>query len=183
MRSLTILAFCGCLALLTPALRAQQRDHTSHQPALTYVDPVTGEFKQVTPQVDANILPATAPTTGTFVFKITITLKSTIPSSDVIVCNANANVTDVGSQTVNEELASVAATRTTTSATCTVSIPYSWVLTTATQDRVSLEYSVATAPSSSTGNPLPSREGIHGLAPIPVPATASTTTETVSTVM
>ena len=95
-----------------------------------YLDPLTGEFRSMMPpaQQDAEASPA-AISGGTFVFKFTITVSSSIASTTKIACDATAQVSD--SNGMHDEGAAVSVARGTGSTvTCTVSIPYSWALNT-----------------------------------------------------
>lgn len=115
--------------------------------------------------------------TGKFVYNISISVKSTIPSADVIECSGSASTFDSGTRSISE-LAGVAATRAGSSASCTVSIPYSWSLATSSTDMVTLSYTI-TVPVTA-GAALPNRVSSQGIASIHVPASGATTTETIS---
>lgn len=121
---------------------------------------------------------------GSFVFKFTITVKSTNLGTDTIACSANLEVFDenlttfVLSGSYTEE-AAVAATRSGSTATCTVTIPYSWSLANGSTDTVSLSYGIE-APASASNPPLPNRINARSLASIHVPANGATTTVTVT---
>jgi hypothetical protein len=121
--------------------------------------------------------PLIAGTTGKFVYNFTIMVKSTIPASDVIECVGSASVFDTSGRTM-EESAGVAATRGAGTASCTVTIPYSWPLAGASTDMVNLSFTINT-PVSGT-SPLPNRLSTQGFATIHVPASGSTTTEAIS---
>ena len=116
---------------------------------------------------------------GTFTFKITITIKSTNLGTDTIECSANADVVDFNTTTgVNSgsyiEEAAVAATRSGSTATCTVNIPYSWGLANGSTDIVGLSYSIYAF--NTTANGLPIRDNGHSLPNMHVPANGTTTT-------
>jgi hypothetical protein len=121
--------------------------------------------------------PLVAGTTGKFVYNFTIMVKSTLPASDVIECTGSASVFDTSGRTM-EESAGVAASRGAGTATCSVSIPYSWPLAGASTDMVNLSYTI-TAPVSGTSG-LPNRFSAVGFASIHVPASGSTTTEVIT---
>lgn len=120
---------------------------------------------------------------GTFTFKITITIKSTNLGSDTIECAASASVNDISTTTgvssgTYIETASVTATRSGSTATCTVNIPYSWGLANASTDIVGLDY-VIIATNFTTGSfGQPGRNNSHILASTKVPANGTTTTIT-----
>jgi len=144
------------------------------------LDPQTGAFKPlINPTVVEDLEAApeiTTPTTGTFKVNFTITVKSTIPSADVIGCSVTASTIDLTSGHVIEEIAGVAATRAGSSATCTVTIPYSWVLTTPLTDTVSLTYAI-TSPSGGTGaSAFPNRYSYQTISNGKVPVSGATTT-------
>ena len=140
-----------------------------------YLDARTGAFQPM-PQALPEIDPATiSPVTGKIVVNLTITISSSIPTTDVISCGVTATVLDVASQLSFIDSALVAATRKGTTATCTVDVPYSWALTSASSDMVQIEYEILT-PATATGAPLPSRTAEHGLANIHVPSSGATTT-------
>ena len=115
--------------------------------------------------------------TGTFVYKLSIMVKSTIPASDVIECTGNASTFEPSGRSFQES-AGVAATRAAGSASCTVMIPYSWTLTNASTDMVSLSYSIAVPVTGMTA--LPNRLSSQTITSIHVPAPGTTTTETIS---
>jgi hypothetical protein len=121
---------------------------------------------------------------GTFLFKITITIKSTNLSTDTIGCSAGLSVIDQNPTTFVvtgtwEEGASVAAVKSGSTATCTVTIPYSWSLANGSSDMVNLDY-VIEVPASASNPPLPNRVNSHSLASMHVPANGTTTTVTVA---
>jgi hypothetical protein len=142
-----------------------------------YLDPQTGTFKPLIqrPIEDADAAPAT-PTTGTFTFTFTITLKSTNLGTDKIVCAANVSTSEVispsGFRSVNET-ASIAATGSGATRACTLTIPYSWPLSTAKTDTVSLSYTVNALPTIAGGAPL--RLSTQTLPSMKVPASGATT--------
>jgi hypothetical protein len=121
---------------------------------------------------------------GTFVFKITITVKSTNLGTDTIACSAGVGVIDQNPTTFVvtgtwEEGAAVAATRSGSTATCTVTIPYSWSLANGTTDTVNPDYAIE-VPGAAANPPLPSRFNSHSLSSMHVPANGTTTTITVA---
>ncbi len=118
---------------------------------------------------------------GTFTFKITITIKSTNLGSDTIECSAAATVDDINKTTFTSsgfyiEEASVLATRSGSTATCTVNIPYSWGLANGSTDVVGLLYTIAAFNPTASSFGLPGRDNSHDLASIKVPANGTTTT-------
>ena len=118
---------------------------------------------------------------GTFTFKIAITVKSTNLGSDAIICGAGTVVDDINLTTgMNSgsyiEEASILATRSGSTATCTVNIPYSWGLANGSTDNVSLFYTINATTQTVGSFGVPSRGNQHFLASIKVPANGTTTT-------
>jgi hypothetical protein len=121
---------------------------------------------------------------GSFVFKITITIKSTNLGTDAIACSAGLSVIDENPTTfvltgLWDEGAAVSTTRSGSTATCTVTIPYSWSLANGTTDTVDLDYGIE-VPAPPSSSPLPSRFNSHTLPSMHVPANGATTTVTVA---
>jgi hypothetical protein len=149
-----------------------------------YLDPKTGAFHPIpaVEQSDAEP-PATVTYGGKFVFKFTITVAATISATAKIACTASADVTDINGASYNffDETASALATRSGTTATCTVNIPYSWKLASGGSDMVSLSY-VISAPSeiSTATDAYPNRISSASLTSIKVPLNGATTTETIT---
>jgi len=176
----TILLVCVCLLGLNASLWGQ--NGAAARGIHGYLDPQTGVFHAL-PLVSASDSepPALTTVTGKFVVNFTITVSSTIASTLKISCGVTATVLD--SATLNEiiESATVVATRSGSTATCSVTIPYSWNLGSSTTDKVSLGYQII-APVEATGSSvLPNRLSEQtAFATIAVPATGSTTTETLT---
>ena len=183
MRFPKVILACVCLLGLTQPVWSQKAKEPANQGILGYLDPKTGAFRPVAQgQVEEFDNTALAPTNaGKFVFNFTITISSTDLGSDTISCLATASLTDnlPLSPIFIDETASVKATVSGSTASCTVNIPYSWTLKTGTTDTVLLSYVVsAVGPSASGG--LPTRTSSQGIANIKVPANGSTTTETIA---
>jgi hypothetical protein len=120
------------------------------------------------------------PTGGKFVINIAITIQSLLPASSIIACSVTASVGDLALKPTLSifEVASANATVTGTSATCTVTIPYSWPLATPASDSVGLSYYVtATAPATPN---LLLRQTSQPITVITVPANGATTTQDVA---
>jgi hypothetical protein len=129
----------------------------------------------------AETIQSATPTTGTFIFTFTITLGETIPSSDKIGCTANANFIEKASENQIAESAGQLATRSGSTAICTVTMPYSWNLATPGSDKVNLSYDIE-APVETGGNAvLRLRSSRQTIGIIAVPANGSTTNETITT--
>jgi len=152
-----------------------------------YMDPRTGIFHALpSPEIQDATVEAPAVTTfgGKFVVNFTITVSSTIASTNKIGCEVSASLADVSGTFQNfiSETASVAVTRGTASTvTCSVTIPYSWKLASSATDMVSLAY-VITSPVevSTVAGQFPTRTSSAGIATIKVPANGAITTEAVA---
>jgi hypothetical protein len=166
-----VLAFV-CLAALTAGCFAQSDASKSHG-IPGYLDPETGAFKPFQSQTEAIDLAKVTPTTGKFVFSFTVTVASTIATATKILCQADATVTEPTTFFTASEIAAVTATRSGSTATCTVTIPYSWPLTTASKDIVNLAFSISAGTPGSTTTSY--RISTQTAGTIPVPATGSTT--------
>jgi hypothetical protein len=134
-------------------------------------------------QESSSAVPAAATRfTGTFVIKFTITVKSAIPTSTPIVCTANASVFEQNPSTFAitndiEESADIGATRGAGTASCTVTIPYSWLISFPATDTVTLSYILAAQGSTATSA---SRNSSQYIAVIPIPKSGTTTNETIT---
>jgi hypothetical protein len=121
--------------------------------------------------------------TGKIVVNFSIAVDASISSTANIACQASAEVSDGPASAKNliHETATVLATRSGSTATCTVNIPYSWNLVTATTDKVVLGYQITApveVPTGSVTSTLPARVSEQPrYAAIPVPISGSTTTE------
>ncbi len=152
-----------------------------------YLDPRTGAFHPL-PHADAQDAEAPATTTtsaGKFVVNFTITVDSTIASTNKIACNVTASLEDgiaTTSPNLIEEEAGTAVTRGTGSTvTCSVTIPYSWELSTPTADSISLSYYITSPVEVSTSaGQYPIRYSSQSIGSIKVPTTGTTTTKTVT---
>jgi len=122
----------------------------------------------------------TATYTGKFVFEFTITIESGIPTSVPIYCIGNAFTRDEGIN-ILQDVASVTASRSGSTATCTVTVPYSWPLTTPSSDQASLGYEII-AGTSSAIRPV-GDSSFNWFAKIPLPANGATTTEKITVAM
>lgn len=188
-RRTTLLFLVVLVVGLAPLAFGQFAPHsTLSHPELGFYDRETGAFTPLQPVAqDAEALPPVAPTTGDFVFNITITLKSAIPKNGVIGCSAKANVNESSGFSSTESGFGLA-TGSGTTRTCSVTIPYSWLLTSASSDSVFLNYEafigegVQINATNGTGNlvEITGRDSKQTLAPIKVPANGATTTETIS---
>jgi len=178
-----IVVLCACVLGMSAAL-VGQNSSVSHG-IRGYLDPKTGAFHPipVVEDSDAEAAPAVVTYGGKFVFKFTITVAATISATAKIACSADASVTDINGASYNffDETASALATRSGTTATCTVNIPYSWKLASGSTDMVSLSY-VISAPSeiSVATDAYPNRLSTASITSIKVPLNGATTTETIT---
>jgi hypothetical protein len=150
------LLICACCLGLTQSGLSQQANERKGG-ILGYLDTRTGAFRPVqqTPITDEEAaLPPVTATTGKIVYKITATIASTNLGSDTIVCEGSAAVEEIGLTGLTfsaQENASVIATVAAGKATCTVTIPYSWLLTTPATDSINLNFSVFAAGGTAGG--------------------------------
>jgi hypothetical protein len=181
----TLKFFFASMCVLAIVASSVAQVQTRKSPGvLGYLDPRTGSFHTL-PVPDSDAAEVQPPTTfgGSFVVSFTISVKSAIASTAKIACSVSAITIDniaSGAPNIIEEEAAVLATRSGTSATCTVTIPYSWNLATATSDKVTLTY-VLSAPAEATATTaFPQRLSTQTIATIAVPANGKTTDETVT---
>lgn len=141
-------------------------------PALAQEGPKLGEapaLQMVPPPPPAAPNATYGNRAGTLNFKITITIKSAIPATQKIYCLAYASAYGMQS---NSEQATKVATRSGNTATCTVSIPYSWVGVDITTGAISTSLSIY-----SGTNDLTARYASRSLTPIlPIPPNNTTKT-------
>jgi hypothetical protein len=95
-----------------------------------YQDPETGIFQPMVREVPDATTPAT---TGTIQLALTIKLLTPLPANGSVVCGASLlaeslNLTTVTGSTWTEDAFSVATVNSSGVATCTVNVPYSWVV-------------------------------------------------------
>jgi hypothetical protein len=136
-----------------------------------------------------NVTPATAATTGKFVFTFTVTVSSTVPKNGIVVCTAMASLTESSSgQSISQKAIGIA-TPSGGKATCTANMPYSWALASASSDHVTLSYKVEldyadqVTASNGTGTlveVIPADAVNENLSIISVPISGATTDEAVS---
>lgn len=181
-----IIAGMVVCALSSQLAWSQEAKQTSSHGAPGYFDYSTGVFRPIgTATFDSNSAAAANPTTGTIVVNLTVTIKSTVPSTSSVNCNVEVDVLDLSSETANliQESATVVATRTGNTAKCTVTIPYSWIVLNPATSTVGINYNVTLANKTTPTTGLLSRSSSGGIASIPVPANGSTTTQTVNAVL
>ena len=175
-----VLVLAG-LAGIAPSAWSQSAEKASEHGILGYLDTRTGAFKpMVQPPAEedqATVAATTSPTTGKMVFNFTVNVVSSLPSNEIIICAITAQVFEIPSTVRIEEEAQVIATRSGSKATCTVNIPYSWPLTTASQDMVGLGFSVSATNATAA---VLGRLTNQSLPSIKVPSSGSTTTRSIS---
>ena len=76
---------------------------------------------------------ASTTATGKLVFTFTVTVSSAVPKNAVLVCSASALVEGYSQKAIGIVNSPVAGKN-----TCTVTMPYSWVLSTQSTDKISL---------------------------------------------
>lgn len=147
--------------------------------------------RQVFPETAAAAAAAAAPVTGTFVAKFTIKLVTAVPSGSEVLCELNANLFEENTTTgtISNEIEEAAAAKATVSgstASCNVSIPYSWNLATPASDTVSLGYYLYIVNPTGVNESAITRSStqyLPGAGSIKVPASGTTTTYTVSSTL
>jgi hypothetical protein len=166
-------------------LYGQAPDTTGGKKIFGYQDAQTGAFHPLA--FDMPVENATTPTTGTLKVVITITVKSTWPTGTVrtIVCSsafAVSAATPTGVAASYSEDAFVYATGSGTAFTCTLTIPYSWVIpTTAISKTLTGDYSVGVQNTATAAGP-PVLRVTSGLivSTTTLPATGTTTTYSIA---
>lgn len=176
---LTLVLTCACVLAITVPLTAQNASSTHG--ILGYLDPKTGAFHLLPALQDAEP-PATTTVTGKIVANFTITVDSTIASTAKIGCNVAATVLDLSTANSIIEEAGNAVTRGSGSTvTCTATIPYSWKLGSASTDKITLSYTIQSPVAITSGSAeFPNRLSSQSLGSISVPASGTTTTETIA---
>lgn len=167
-----------CLLGLSIAGWSQNANRSSVPGIPGYLDPRTGTFKPMPLAPPSEDETPVNPTTGKVVLTLTVTLTSTFPTNEVYSCGLSAETIDISTSLTFIDEFEVAATKSGSTLTCKITLPYSWTLTSAGSDTMDLAYSInAAAPSSG----LPLRIADHGIANIKVPPNGTTTTYTLST--
>lgn len=191
--TLFALALIG-IAGAIPTARAQQDKITQDKGVLGYLNPKTGAFTPMAQSVaDAEALASITPTTGKFVFNFTLTVLSTVPKNAVVTCEADVSVSESSTgQFITETVGGPATKGTGTTWTCSLTMPYSWVLSTPTSDTAvitsdaSITEGYQVTATNGTGTLVTAvsvRETHKDVGSIKVPATGATTTEAISTTM
>jgi len=175
-----VLPVCICLLGLTQPVRSQKTNETPQHGIPGYLDPRTGTFKPMAnlASPEESEIEALAPSSGDFAVTFNISVKSSIPSTDTIACTFNASVYETTTGKDFTDSMTVAATRSGATATCKLTMFYSWPLTSPTTDLVNLTYTVSAGGTGSAV--LPNRESFQTLSSIKVPAVGATTTEIIA---
>lgn len=166
-----------CLFGLSTLVWSQNLNHSSVSGIPGYLDARTGIFTAMPPAAASEEAPPVTPTTGTFVLNLTVTILTSYPGTETFSCGLSANTFESATGLSFFESHQVAATKSGSTLTCSFGLPYSWALTTPTNDSVTVSYTV----NAVNGTGLPNREAEHGIAHIKVPATGTTTTYTLAT--
>lgn len=173
-RSVSLCAAMSC-AMLASAAASAAGPQKGHIPG--FLDARTGQFvvqPQIAPQADADPL-AVGTYSGTLSLRINISLKSSVPADWPIHCSQSSTVVDVtGISIVNQK--TVKATRSGSTASCTVNINYAWLINN-TNAQILTTYGVTTLGNSSV---LENIDVFGSLAPIAVPANGQTNSRTVA---
>jgi hypothetical protein len=177
----------ACACGLATASFAQEAQIRKPLGSTGYLDQRAGGFLLLPMAPNTNPsgqAPAATLSTGTITVTFSITVSSAIASTAKIACTATAQIVEIQGSSAfeTEDTASVVATRNTSNGTasCTVELPYSWNLATASKDTVVLGYELD-APAEATGTAVyPARHTIGWIATIPVPTNGTTTPETVT---
>jgi hypothetical protein len=153
----------GSALLMSAGAIARAQDvGTKPKRVFGFLDPKTGAFVAASPMArpDAATTPAT---TGKISLTISMKLATAFPAKSTITCGLNLVVLSVSENTttfaISEgewlETAASAATISGSTATCTVSVPYAWVLpssgsTVTTTNTLSASFQVTVANATST---------------------------------
>jgi hypothetical protein len=125
---------------------------------------------------------ATVIYTGKFVYSFTITVGSTLPKGDVIQCVGFASTYDSTRGTRYYEQGASLASVSGSTATCTVTIPYSWPLASPGTDTVGLSYQINGYSPSAPYDAYDDRYSSHEInGSLAMPANGATTSMNIST--
>jgi hypothetical protein len=176
MKSMNLMLAFACLIALVGSASAQ---NTPNKRTFGYIDGKTGIFHPLdrTP-LSEEAAAAITPTTGPFVYNVTITVSSALPTTATITCNVSGGVSEGESAYAND--VGVTAKRTGNTATCTLTMPYSWDLAEPTKDTVEFDLDI-TATNGSFGTASYYYEDFTvPVTTSTVPKTGTTTTQNVS---
>ena len=173
-----LLVICFAFSTLALPVYGQAARPIASSGVAGTLDPKTGIFTAFLPSVaqDPQDTSFTATTyNGKLVFNFTITVASSLPSTAMISCDASARVLDNPSGGGNflSESGAVTATRNGSTATCAITIPYSWPLVTGSTDMMTLSYFISAFGGTLGSSSRSSSQGI-GTFKIPSPGVTST---------
>lgn len=168
----------ACLIVLVGSALAQ---NTQPKRTFGYIDGKTGTFHSLnrTPLSD-EALAAVTPTTGKFVFNVTITVSSALPTTAVISCSVSGGVDDLLTGEFSN-FVELTAKRTGNTATCTLNVPYEWYLGQAAKDVVEMDVTVGASVGSFGSSGYYDEEFVGPAITMPVPVTGTTTTKNITT--
>jgi hypothetical protein len=177
MKSIKLMLALACLIALGGSALAQ---NTPNKRTFGYIDGKTGIFHPLnrTP-LSEEAAAAITPTTGTFVYSVTITVSSALPTTATITCDLSGGTDDLVSGVYSNEV-EVTAKRTGNTATCTLTMPYSWDLADASKDTVELDLGITATNGSFGSAGYYFEEFIAPATTSAVPKTGTTTTKSVT---
>lgn len=152
---------------------------------LGFEDPATGVFRSAAPLTGST---TGSPTTGTVSVTFTITKASTFASGSVLNCSVSLQGTQTNPTTFRSALylESASVSVPVTSSTCTVKIPYSWLLVSGTglTETFTASYTVSVYPSqgsSGIGSGAPTRSSnATFLSQTSIPASGTSSTHPIN---
>lgn len=158
-----------------------------HRKVFGYQDVKTGVFHPMN-KIEPDV--TTAPTTGTIELTITVTLKTTVPTGGSVYCSTELDATSQDDATFSivdyiETSFSVAKV-TGTTATCTVTTPYSWIIPKASATQTNAltgVYTVGILPPATTTSVIEEEDYRTSTGPFggtTIPATGAITKYTLS---
>ena len=179
MKAMKFLLLAACITGVSFAQDAAATKPSSG--ILGYLDPQTGAFRPVQINKSApSEVPAVTPTTGKFVFNVSIAVNPGLASSAKITCSAGVSVGEPSNFTGFGDTVVATATRSGGTAACTINVPYGWYLQTPTKDTVVISVTVS-ADAGTLGTPPYSIGSSLQELSIAVPASGATTTEAINT--
>jgi hypothetical protein len=170
-----------CLLGLVPSGFAQTAEAQKKPAVFGYVDPQTGLFHSLTrTPLSAAEKASITPITGKFVFNVTITVSSALSTKAVIYCDVAGGVDDLTTGYFSNTVA-VTATRSGNTATCALTVPYSWDLGSPTKDTVEFDLSVTASVGASGTQEYYYETYTAPAITSKVPANGATTTQDITT--
>lgn len=178
MKSMKWIFAIACLSTLVASAFAQNAETKRN---FGYIDSKTGMFHPMnrTPLSD-EILATISPTSGKFVFNVTITVSSALPTTALISCAVDGFVDDLLTGDFFNDV-EITAKRVGNTATCTLTVPYEWYLGQPAKDIVEMDLTVvATAGTSGTTGFYEESFSSPAIT-MAVPPTGTTTTKAITT--